>query len=545
MRKARTRWRIAILILVLALAAAACSEGESVDVGDETTAAPAETTEAPAETTEAPAETTEAPAETTEAPAAANILIAAQGSEPDQLDPHMTSAYASFQVLENVYDTLVQPAADLSMEPALAESWVISDDNLTWTFTLRDGVKFHNGRDLVADDVVYSFERIIAEGLNGWRFGSVESVTAPDDSTVVITLTRPSPNLLVSIAGFKGMAIIPKEIVDDGSIGTSPVGTGPFRFVSQSPDEGIVLEKNPDYWRASEGLPKLDGIRFVQIPDAGTKLTALRTGEVHWIDAVPPQDIESLSGEAGVTVGRVPGGDYHYFALNQNRTPFDDVRVRQAIAHAINREEITEAAQFGAATANQTAIPASNAAWYYSYAPFGSGDTATAQGLLDDAGVSGLTIDFLVTSDFPETVTQAQVIAAELAAVGVTVEITDVDFSTWLDMEANGEFDAFMLSWIGNIDPDDFYYAQHHSEGGFNFQGYSNSEVDSLLDAGRVETDQAARKALYDQAAQIIVDEASYIYLYNPDNINAWRDEVGGYMTRGDNAIRFEETFLQ
>ncbi len=542
MRKAKTRWRITILLLALALAAAACSEGESVDVGEETTTT---TTAATTETTAAPEGTTEAPAETTAAPAPAEaVLIAAQGSEPDQLDPHMTSAYASFQVLENVYDTLVQPAADLSMEPALAESWEISDDNLTWTFTLRSGVKFHNGRDLVAQDVVYSFERIIAEGLNGWRFGAVDTISAPDDATVVMTLTQPSPNLLVSIAGFKGMAIIPEEIVTDGSIGTSPVGTGPFRFVSQSPDQGIVLEKNPDYWRAGEGLPKLDGIQFVQIPDAGTKLTALRTGEVHWIDTVPPQDIESLSGEDGVTVGRVPGGDYHYFALNQNLPPFDDVRVRQAIAHAINREEIAEAAQFGAATANQAAIPASNAAWYLDYAPFGSGDAATAQGLLDEAGVSGLTIDFLVSSDFPETVTQAQVISAELAAVGITVEITDVDFTTWLDMQGNGEFGAFMLSWIGNIDPDDFYYAQHHSDGGFNFQGYSNPDVDALLDGARVETDQAARKALYDQAAQLIVDDASYIYLYNPDNINAWRNEVSGYATRGDNAIRFVEASL-
>lgn len=541
MRKARTRWRIAILLAILALVAAACSEGESVDVGDETNT----TTEAPSETTAAPAETTAAPAETTAAPEpGGQILIAAQGSEPDQLDPHLTSAYASFQVLENVYDTLVQPAADLSMEPALAESWEISDDNLTWTFILRDGVKFHNGRDLVAQDVVYSFERIIAEGLNGWRFGAVESITAPDDSTVVMTLTQPSPNLMVSIAGFKGMAIIPEEIVTDGTIGTTPVGTGPFRFVSQSPDEGIILERNPDYWRASEGLPKLDGIQFVQIPDASTKLTALRTGEVHWIDAVPPQDIESLSGEDGITVGRVPGGDYHYFALNENREPFNDVRVRQAIAMAINRDEIALAAQFGAATANQTAIPASNAAWYYDYAPYASADIAGAQALLDEAGVSNLEIEFLVTSDFPETVVQAEVIAAELAALGITVVINDVDFSTWLDLEGSGEFDAFMLSWIGNIDPDDFYYAQHHSTGGFNFQGYSNAEVDQLLDGARVETDQAARKALYDQAAKLIVDEASYIYLYNPDNINAWRDEVGGYSTRGDNAIRFEETTL-
>jgi peptide/nickel transport system substrate-binding protein len=473
------------------------------------------------------------------------ILIAAQGSEPDQLDPHMTSAYASFQVLENVYDTLVQPAADLSMEPAIAESWEISDDNLTWTFAIREGVRFHNGRELVADDVVYSFERIIAEGMNGWRFSAVESVTAPDDSTVVITLRQPSPNLLVSIGGFKGMAIVARETVEDGTIGTQPVGTGPFRFVSQSPDGGIELERNDDYWRADEGLPRLDGIRFVQIPDAGTKLTALRTGEVHWIDTVPPQNIESLAAEADITVGRVPGGDYHYFALNQNREPFDDVRVRRALAMAINRGEIAEAAQFGAATANQTAIPSSNEAWYFDYAPYAAGDTAGAQALLRQAGVSDLSVDFLVSSDFPETVTQAQVIAAQLAAMDVTVNITDVDFSTWLDMQGNGEFDAFMLSWIGNIDPDDFYYAQHHSEGGFNFQGNDNEELDALLDAARVETDQAARKDLYDQAAQIVVDDASYVYLYNPDNINAWRDEVTGYETRGDNAVRFLEASLR
>ncbi len=545
MRNSKILTRAIPLLMVFALVAAACGDDDDATT---TSAAAATTTTAAATTTTGgggeDTTTTTAAATTTEPSAEPAILIAAQGSEPDTLDPHLTSAYASFQVLENVYDTLVQPAEDLSMEPALAEDWTISPDNLTWTFNLRRGVKFHNGREFVADDVVYSFERIVAEGLNGWRFASVESFTAVDDYTVDIKLTRPSPNLLVSIAGFKGMAIVPREIVEDGTIATQPVGTGPFRFVSQSPDQGIVLEKNPDYWRADEGLPMLDGVRFVQIPDAGTKLTALRTGEVHWIDAVPPQDIETLSAEDGITVGRVPGGDYHYFALNQNRPPFDDVRVRQAIAMAIDRDVITEAAQFGAATSNQTAIPASNAAWYFEYSPYQPGDIAGAQALLDEAGVSDLTIEFLVTSDFPETVTQAQVIAAQLAALGITVEIADVDFTTWLDREANGEFDAFMLSWIGNIDPDDFYYAQHHSEGGFNFQGYSNPEVDALLDAARVETDQAARKALYDEAAKMIVDDASYIYLYNPDNINAWRDEVGGYTTRGDNAIRFEETFL-
>jgi peptide/nickel transport system substrate-binding protein len=537
MRKTTT-WRTLVLLLSLAMVLAACSSGDSVDVGETTT------TTAGTDTTTS--DTTDDTTDDTMADDSEMILVAAQGAEPDRLDPHLTSAYASFQVLENVYDTLVQPGPDLQMEPALAESWDISDDNLTWTFTLRDGVNFHNGRALTAADVVYSYERIMDPDVgaaNSFRFASIESVVAVDDSTVDINLTRPTPNLLVNIGGFKGMAIIPSEIVDDGTIDTFPIGTGPFRFVSQSPDQGIVLEKNQDYWRAGEGLPHLDGIRFVQIPDQTVKLTNLQTGEVDWIDGVPPQNLEDLASDDSVVLDRVPGGDYHYFALNNDRAPFDNPDVRRAIAMAIDRDVITEAAQFGAATANQTAIPASNF-WATDYSPFTAGDTDGAAALLEAAGVSDLTIEFLVSSDFPETVTQAQVIASQLEPIGITVEISDVDFGTWLDRQGQGDFDAFMLSWIGNIDPDDFYYAQHHSEGTFNFQGYSNAEVDALLDEARVETDQDARKALYDEAAQLIVDDASYIYLYNPENTQAWGPQVEGYEVRGDNAIRFVETRL-
>lgn len=533
------RWRALALLLTLAMILAACSSGDPVDVGETTTTAGGTDTTQSDDGTD----TTE-PMDDSEDDEM--VLVAAQGAEPDRLDPHLTSAYASFQVLENVYDTLVQPGSDLQMEPALAESWEISDDNLTWTFTLREGVTFHNGRALVADDVVYSYNRIMDPDVgaaNSFRFASIDSVEAPDDRTVVINLTRPTPNLLVNIGGFKGMAIIPQEIVDDGSIDTFPIGTGPFRFVSQSPDQGILLEKNPDYWRADEGLPHLDGIRFVQIPDASVKLTNLRTGEVDWIDGVPPQNLEELASDSSVVLERVPGGDYHYFALNQNRAPFDNADVRRAIAMAIDRDVITEAAQFGAATANQSAIPASNF-WATDYSPFTPGDTDGAAALLEAAGASDLTIEFMVSSDFPETVTQAQVIASQLAEIGVTVEISDVDFGTWLDRQGAGDFDAFMLSWIGNIDPDDFYYAQHHSEGTFNFQGYSNPDVDALLDEARVETDQDARKALYDEAVQLIVDDASYTYLYNPENVQAWGPQVTGYEVRGDNAIRFVEAQL-
>ncbi|MFZ0627250.1 MAG: ABC transporter substrate-binding protein [Acidimicrobiia bacterium] len=537
--KTASRWRLLALLAIFGLVVAACNSGDSVSVGDEsTTTTVAEDTGSTQSTTE-----TSPPADDK----SGGTLIAAQGAEPDRLDPHLTSAYASFQILENVYDTLVQPGPDLSMEPALATDWEISDDNLTWTFHLRQGVTFQNGREFTADDVVYSYNRIMdpdTGAANAYRFASVDEVVAVDDSTVEIHLNRPTPNLLVNIGAFKGMAIVPQEIVDDGSIDTHPVGTGPFQFVSSSPDQGIVLERNENYWRADEGLPYLDQIRFVQIPDQTTKLTNLESGDVDWVDSVPPQDLESLAANDSVVLERVPGGDYHYFALNEARPPFDNPDVRRAIAMAIDRSEITEAAQFGAATPNQTAIPEGNF-WYHDYAPFTPGDTDGAQTLLDQAGVSDLTIEFLVTSDFPETVTQAQVIASELEPLGITVEISDVDFGTWLAREGDGDFDAFMLSWIGNIDPDDFYYAQHHTDGGFNFQGYSNSEVDRLLDEARVETDQDARKVLYDQAAEIIVDEASYIYLYNPENINAWGTQLNGYHVRGDNAVRFVDAWLQ
>lgn len=474
---------------------------------------------------------------------AGGTLRAGLGAEPDRFDPHHTTAYASFEVLENVYDTLVQPGADLTMEPALATSWTTSADQLTWTFTLRAGVTFHNGRALTADDVVYSLERIRdpkeAAGPS-YRLANVNTITAKDPATVEITVKAPTPNLLTLIGGYKGMAIVPREIVDDGSIDTKPVGTGPFVFDSFNPGQGVVLIKNASYWQP--GLPKLDRIELTTIPDPAVQLTSLTAGEVDWIDKVPPAELTALAGSAEVTLGRTPGSDYHYFALNQARKPFDDVRVRRAIAMAIDRESIAKAATFGAGTPNQTAIPKGNA-WYHEFAPF-TGDLDAAKALLAEAGVEDLAIDFLVTSDFPETVTQAQVIESQLKAVGISVKITSVDFSTWLDKQGKGEFDAFMLSWIGNIDPDEFYYAQHHSTGTFNFQKNNNAELDALLDKARTEIDSAARKALYDQVAEMVVNEASYIYLYNPDNVDAWSTKVSGFTTRADSAVRFVSTSI-
>ena len=467
-------------------------------------------------------------------------LVAAISGEPDQLDPQATTSYNSFQVLENVFDTLVEPDENLQMQPALAEDWTIGDDGLTYTFTLRDGVTWHDGSPFTANDVVYSFRRIIDEPMaNSWRFSTVTDISAPDDSTVVFTVSQATPNLLSNLGGFKGVAVVQQANVESGDIQTAPIGTGPFKLADYTSGTSIELVRNDDWWG---GAPALDGVTFQFIPDPTVALTNLQGGEVHWTDNLPPQQVSSLMDSSEVMVESAPSNDYWYFAANEAREPYSDVRVRQAIAYAIDREALTQAATFGNATINQTAIPATSA-WYSDYAPY-TRDLDMARSLLEEAGVGDFSMDLMVTSAYPETVTAAQVIAANLAEIGITVDIRTLDFATWLDEQGQGNFDVFFLGWLGNLDPDDFYFAQHRTDGGFNFQGYSNPAVDELLDAARVETDQAARKAMYDDAAKMIVDDASYVYLYNPDVIQGWSPDVEGYTVRGDRAIRFRDVSL-
>jgi peptide/nickel transport system substrate-binding protein len=467
-------------------------------------------------------------------------LIAAIAGEPDQLDPQKTSAYFSFEVLENVFDTLVEPDANLEMRPALAESWTVSSDQLTWTFHLRKGVTFQDGSPFTADDVVYSYRRIIDEKLaNVDKFSAVTDVSAPDDDTVLIRVKQPTPNLLTNLGGFKGMAIVQRKNVESGQIATHPVGTGPFAFASQKSGDSIMLAANPHYWG---GRPKVPGVTFRFISEPSTALSALQAGEIDWTDSIPTQRVAQLKNDDSIKLAVTPGNDYWYLALNEAREPWKDARVRQAIAYAIDRKAIVQATSYGTATANQLAIPQGNR-WYTPYDTYRY-DIEKAKSLLAEAGASPETLDMLVTSEYPETVTAAQVIADNLKPLGITVNIRTVDFATWLDEQNTGNFDMLMMGWLGNIDPDDFYYAQHHTDGSSNAQKFSNPDVDRLLDAGRVETNQQARHADYAKAATIIADQVSYLYLYNPSVIQAWTTSLSGYEARRDGAIRFRTASL-
>ena len=440
----RNRAAVAVAVAVVILLAASCAPAQRVDLGQ-----------------------------------GAGNLIAAIAGEPDQLDPQKTSAYFSFEVLENVFDTLVEPDGNLEMRPALAQSWNVSPDQLTWTFQLRRDVTFHDGSPFTAADVVYSYRRIIDEKLaNVGKFSAVTEVTAPDPHTVVIRVEQPTPNLLTNLGGFKGMAIVSRKNVESGQIATKPIGTGPFAFVSQRSGDSIVLRANDEYWG---GAPKVSGVTFEFITQPSTALSALQAGEIDWTDSVPTQRIAQLEGDDSIELAVTPSNDYWYLALNEARPPWNDVRVRRAIAYAIDRRSIVQATSYGSATANQLAIPEGNP-WYTPYDTYRH-DVDEAKRLLQQAGARPASMDMLVTSEYPETVTAAQVIADNLKPLGITVNIRTVDFATWLDEQNTGNFDMLMLGWLGNIDPDDFYYAQHHTDGANNAQKFSDPRRRSV--AGR------------------------------------------------------------
>ena len=465
---------------------------------------------------------------------AGGILRAGMQADPVGLDPHVTQATATRNQLENVYDTLVAFDGSGKVVPSLALRWSTSKDNLTWTFTLRPGVRFHNGRLLEASDVVFSIGRIKDPATKSPRSGDFElikSITAPTKSTVVITLSKPFSPLLSKLA-FSLNVIVPKEAV--ATLNTRPVGTGPFVFVEYVPQTRMVLKKNPNFWgKDAKGnrLPYLDGITYSYLPDATARVTALKTGTVDWIEYVPSTDIKSLQGNAQITVVGGPSANYRSLFLNAAQKPLDDYRVRRAIAYAVNNQEIVDVALLGTGglPARGTTLPNGN---YYA-APdpsYGKPDLAKAKALLTQAGYpNGFTLDLKVTSTYDFLRAPAEIIQAQLAPLGIKVNITASEFSVYLPDIIKKNYMATILGESGQGDPDDYLYSPFASDSGGNLTNFKDAALDKLLDQGRETGDPAARKAIYAQVQKRLVDLSPMVFLYSSTQYEATTKRVQGY----------------
>src|SRR5690606_15845009 len=281
----------------------------------------------------------------------------------------------------------------------------------------------------------------------------------------------------------------------------------------------------PNYWQ--DGLPYLDAVDIRILGDETVRRTALVTGEVDWVFSVPAQSVAELQARDDVVVDATPAGAYYYIGVNVREGPLADERVRHAIAFAINRDNIVQAAEFGNAQVTQDPIP-ENSAWAFNYAPYEQ-DLDRARALLAEAGYAdGFEMAIMPTTEIQATIRAAQVVQADLAAIGIRSTINTLEWAEWLQEQGEGNFDTFICSWNGLVDPDDFFFAQHRTGEVFNFTGYSNPTVDELLDQGRVLADFDERFAIYEQVNQHIVDDAPYIYFYNPLQIHAYAPHVQG-----------------
>ncbi|CAN5845192.1 ABC transporter substrate-binding protein [soil metagenome] len=466
------------------------------------------------------------------------ILRAGMQTDPVGLDPHSTQATSTRNVLENVYDTLVMFDSSLQIVPGLAESWEASEDGLTWTFKLRDGVMFHDGTPLRASDVVFSLQRIVDPDIASPRSGDfavVESVTAPDDATVVITLSEPFSPLLAKLAQSLNVIVSEKVAMANGNdLNNVVVGTGPFKFAEYVPQTRLILEKNDNFWGTDadgNALPYLDGITFTFYPEPTARTTAIQTGNADFVEYVPAPDVDILRADPEVEVVGGLSANFRSIYLNVTRPPFDNKLVREALAYAIDEQEVVDVALFGTGgvAATGTTVPVGQ---FYAVesSPYDGRDVEKAKELLTEAGYpDGFTFDLYVTSTYDFLRTPAEIIQANLADIGVSLNIVPEDWSIYLPKVLDHDFDATILGESGQSDPDDFLYDVFHTGGGGNLGLYSNPDLDALLEQGRQVADPEKRKAIYTEAQQLILDEAPHIFLYHSAQYEAIRTNVRGF----------------
>ncbi|MBS7346012.1 MAG: ABC transporter substrate-binding protein [Caryophanon sp.] len=470
------------------------------------------------------------------------VLVYGRGGDTVALDPAIVTDGESFRVTENIYDTLLTfGEQDTTIQPSLAKEWTVSDDGLTYTFTLEEGVKFHDGSDFNADAVVKNFERWAAGSAEQFYYYNsmfmsegkniISKVEAQDDKTVVFTLTRPQAPFLKNIA-MSPFAIAAPAAFDQ--LEDNPVGTGPFKFVEWKRNDSLTVEKNADYWK--EGLPKLDRVIFRAIPDNSARLNALTTGDIDIADGINPSDAESIKSNADLQLIERPSMNVGYLGLTNTRPPFDNVKVRQAVNYAIDKQAIIDAFFEGYAEAAVNPMPSTIGGYNedvkgYEY------DPEKAKALLAEAGYDGKEIELwampVPRPYMPDGQKVAEAIQKNLQDVGMNAKLVTFEWATYLEKAKNGEADAFLLGWTGdNGDADNFLYTllDQDNIGSNNYSYYSSDAVHDLLVQAQSEVDEEKRNALYKEAQVLISEDAPWVPLAHSTPLLAAKANVGDYL---------------
>lgn len=414
------------------------------------------------------------------------------------------------------------------VKPDLAESWTASDDLKTWTFKLRGGVKFHDGREVEPDDVKASILRVMDRAIGSTarvNFDVVDRIEVVDRTTVTFTLKQPYGGF-AEILGDRQARILPRDKFD--TMATAPVGTGPFKFKSFRPGDRVELERNPDYF--VKGQPKLDAVSFRIMPEAAAQVAGLETGEIDLVWSLPLEAVDQFRKSRSVKLDSVPTSTWDGLIMNAAQKPFDDPRVRRAFALALDKQALVEVALYGEGTPTNTMIPPSSP-YFDKTIPIGAPDPAAARKLLTEAGyASGLKVTLYLPSGRP-TRERLGIAAKEfLSAIGVEVDIQRVPFDKFVK-EVEGKAALYVDGFYSRPTIDTSVYPFFHSTGSWNTQlwNYKNAEVDGVLDAARAARTEEERATLYRKFQALVVADPAGAIPYVQNHVNAFRANVKNF----------------
>ena len=458
-------------------------------------------------------------------PQSGGHLVVGVPIEPDTFDPHKAVAAAAKEIDFNIYQGLVSFDTEGRIIPCLADSWNISEDGTVYTFRLREGVFFHNGRALTSDDVIYSLERIRDEA-TGYPLSwpkNIEALTSWENGRIRIELKEPYAPFLSELAD---AAIIPAEAV--ASLAAKPVGTGPFRMVEWVTGQHVRLERFDDYWEA--GLPYLDSVTFRIIPDPSTAIINLKAGAVHAIPRLSPDVAWEVEASPGLKLLQGPMNVVQLMALNQAREPFTDQRIRQVINYAIDKDLLIEGAAWGFGSKLGSNMSPVMEAYYTDLSDYYPYDPVKAKTLMAAAGYpDGFTVTLSLPASYDLHVKTGEMVAAMLAEVGIRAEIELVEWGTWLErIYTKRDYDMTIVGFTGKLDPHTVL-SRYESDYARNFCNFRNREYDILIQEGLRITDVARRQEIYRRCQEILAEEAVAVYIMDPNDLVAMRENVSGW----------------
>ncbi|ONK21807.1 ABC transporter substrate-binding protein [Bacillus sp. VT-16-64] len=501
------------------------------------------------------------------------VLIYARGGDSSSLDFASVSDGETSRVTKNIYESLLDyDRESFEIVPKLAKEWEVSEDGLTYTFFLEEGVKFHDGSDFNAEAVKINFERwsdpehqysFTDDGyiypLYGAMFGGykgeeghiIKEVNVKGDYEIEFVLNEPLGSFLQNMAMHYFSITSPAALEEHGSkINENPVGTGPFKFASWTKDDQIVLEKNEDYWK--EGLPKLDRVIYKVIPDTAARLIALKSGEVDIIDDVNPEDAEGIEADENLQLFTRSENNVGYLGFNNQKEPLNNKQVRQAINYAIDKQSIIDALYSGYATPAKNLIPPTYLGYNDEVAGYDY-DPEKAKELLEKAGYKdGFDIDLWVMPVsrpyMPDPEKVSEIIQNNLGQVGIKVNIVREEWAPYLEKTAKGDQELYLMGWSGtNGDPNYFFDSLMHSKaiGGENRNFYENKEVDKLLDQARLSIEQDERAKLYKEAQVLLSEDAPTALLVHSKPLVAAKSTVKNFIPHPSTSDPLEEVELE